>query len=467
MRKIATLLLIIFSLNGFSQETSILDKPKVDKRIELLSIVFKLAGNKEYNNSPFKLYIDKINNHFEPYKDHELIKFATELRQQRGVSYDAVMAMAIHLDENLNPRVEFSDKFPESRWGKKNAEQFVKLLKEFYEDAHCEEFFNSNKDMYKEIGRRFQPIYDELDLSWYSSFYGKEPSEEFKINIGAVNGGGNYGGAVTPSSGKKEIYAIIGTWRVDSIGMPVFMKEGYFSTLVHEFNHSFVNRLTDLNEEALRENGESIFAKVKDVMAPQAYNNWKTVLNEALVRAAVIKYMKDHNFDSTIISRETGQQLSRGFIWIKDLVEELEKYDQNRNVYPTLESYIPQIIKAYSIYANNMDKYLEDINNERPKVVSINEIANGDANVDVTLKTITVNFDKPLLGRGYSINYGDKGKDAFPKIEKVVYANDNKTLILTLNLENNKEYQLVLTGRAFQSANGIGIDDYEINFKTK
>lgn len=466
MKNLTLLLLFSLSINTFSQEQSILDKPIVDKRVELLSIVARLADYNEYSDKTFKLYVDKIENHFNPYKEHDLIKLTANLRKERGVAYDAVMAMAVHLDENLNPRVEFSDKLPERRWGKDNAYKFVELLKEFYKESNCEQFFKENEDMYQNISRRFLPIYEELDLSWYSSFYGKEPTEKFKI-VNGLGFSGNYGASIVPPSGQKEVYAIMGTWRVDSIGMPVFVKDGYFPTLIHEFNHSFVNHLIDKNEEALKESGQIIFERVKDVMQKQAYAYWKTVLYEALVRASVIKYMKDHNFDQAMIARETGQQLSRGFIWIRELVEELEKYDKNRNTYPTLESYMPRIVEAYAKYADNMDKYAEQIQDEKPKVVSTDGITNGDMNVDTTIRTITINFDKPLLGRGYSINYGNKGKDAFPRFESITYANDNKSVVLSVNLENNKEYQFVLFGRAFMSQSGIGIDNYEVSFKTK
>lgn len=467
MKKLVFLLLAVMSLQVFAQEKAILDKPRTDNRVELLSIVFRLAGNREYNMSQFKLYTDKIDSYFAPYKEHELIEFAQGLRQERGVSYDAVMSMAIHLDNDLNPLIEFTDKIPESRWGKDNAYKFVELLKKFYKDADCEKFFKENEAMYAEASRRFLPVYEDLDLSWYKTFYGKEADEKFIIINALATGGGNYGAAITPPGGKREVYAIMGAWSMDSIGMVVYGKNGYFSTLIHEFNHSFVNHLIDKNDSALKDSGEKIFGKVKEKMASQAYGNWKTVMYEALVRAAVIKYMKDHNFDQVDIARETGQQLSRGFIWIRELVEELEKYDKNRSKYPTLESYMPNIVAAYKTYADNMDKYAEQVENMKPKVVSIEGIVNGDTNVDAATETITVNFNIPLIGRGYSINYGKKGKDAFPKFEHIGYANDNKSLVLKPILESNKEYQFVLTGLSFTSREGIGMDNYEISFKTK
>jgi hypothetical protein len=79
--------------------------PAVDKRIELLSIVFRLAGNWEYSDEQYKSYTADIHKHFDPYKEHELINFAKKLRDKNGVSFDAVMKMAIHLNQPpaLNP----------------------------------------------------------------------------------------------------------------------------------------------------------------------------------------------------------------------------------------------------------------------------------------------------------------------------------------------------------------------------
>ncbi|MDR1341144.1 MAG: DUF4932 domain-containing protein, partial [Prevotellaceae bacterium] len=125
---------IIIAFSACAQNSYQLDKPTVDKRVELLSIVFRLAGNDEYNRDYFKRYIDRIDRHFTPYKNHELIRFARTMAKGRGVSFDAVMCMAVHIDRNINPLVKFTDRIPESRWGKKNADKFVKLLKQFYKD---------------------------------------------------------------------------------------------------------------------------------------------------------------------------------------------------------------------------------------------------------------------------------------------------------------------------------------------
>lgn len=469
MNRILFTFILFICVNSFSQQSNILDKPKVDERVELLSIVFRLADAKEYNSKRFKLYTDKIENHFKNYKNHELIKFVKQIREENGIGYDAVMKMAIHLGSapKFKPLVKITDSIPEERWGKNNSEKFIKLLNSFYKDAHCKEFFKDNSELYTNVSKKFLPIFENIDLNWYKSFYGKEPKEKFVIVNGLGNGGGNYGPDIVFKNGTREVYAIMGTWSVDSLGMAKFGLNDYFPTLLHEFNHSFVNDLIEKNIKEFEKSGDKIYGVVGKQMENQAYGNYKTMLCEALVRASVIKYMKDHNFKKDEIDEEIQDQLNNGFLWINELVNELEKYSKQREKYPTLESYIPNIILAYNDYANNILEYEQIFDKERPNIISINEFKNFDQNVNSKITFFTINFDKPLKGKGYSINYGEKGKTFFPEIGKIKYSDDRKSVIMEVKLIENKEYQFIVSGMSFVSEKGIPIKDYLIEFKTE
>jgi len=469
MKKLTFLLLTLICLSLFSQEKQILESPKVDERVELLSIVFRLAAVDEYSSQAFKLYTDKIENYFGAYKNHELIEFVRKIHAENGIGYDAVMSMAIYLGKapQFKPLVEFSDTIPEKRWGKENALKFIALLQKFYNDTNCKKFFEENGVLYKNASAKFIPVYNHLDLKWYQNFYGKNPSEKFVIVNGLGNGPGNYGPSIVLHDGKKEVYAIMGAWSVDSTGMVKFNINGYFPTLLHEFNHSFVNYLTVQNSKNLEESGKKIYAVVAENMRSQAYGNWKTMINESIVRAGVIKYMRDHNYDKKQIEIEMSEQLTRGFLWINELCDELDKYDQQRDQYPTLESYMPTLIKAFSNYAENIKAYESRFDERRPNVLSISEFKNNDQNVNSEIKAITINFDKPLSGRGFSIRYGSSGKTTFPKIGELKYSEDKKTVFVHVELEKDKEFQFVLFGKYFRTADGIPMKEYEINFKTK
>src|SRR5262245_13191190 len=93
---------------------------KVDLRVELMSIVARLAGYEEYSSNEFKQYVGDVNRHFEKYRQHPVIQFAAKVRQSNGISFDAVMSMAVHLSPPpaLTPRVPFTAQAPDKRWGK-------------------------------------------------------------------------------------------------------------------------------------------------------------------------------------------------------------------------------------------------------------------------------------------------------------------------------------------------------------
>src|SRR2546428_2707273 len=99
-----------------------------------MSVIARLAGYKKYVKNDFKLYADDVDKHFSKHKQHPAVQFAVKIRQSNDVSFDAVMAMAAHLNPPpaLTPRVAFTDTAPERRWGKESAEEFAKLLRQFY-----------------------------------------------------------------------------------------------------------------------------------------------------------------------------------------------------------------------------------------------------------------------------------------------------------------------------------------------
>lgn len=464
MKKLIHLLLLsLVCTLGCAQQKANLDKPAVDKRAELLSIVFRLAGNSEHNPKSFKLYTDRIENYFDKYKDHELIQYTKKMASEHGVGYNAPISLAVHLNNEFDLREDATTNEIDARWKNVDLKKYTSLLKKFAKDTKFDTFFKDNADLYDQTEKRFMPIYENIDLAWYSKFFGEGASDTFYIINAPSNGNKNYGASVLLKNGKKENYSAMGLWTVDAEGMPQFAMDAYFPILIHEFNHAFVNHLTEKHKDILRDSGEKIFATVGEDMSRQAYPLWEIMMNEAFVRAAVVKYMIDHGYEQAAIDKEVNYQMRRKFLWIKALVAQLQNYDKQRNTYPTLDSYMPVLAEAYKEIATKVSEAEE----KRPRIVSVSEFENGSTSVDSATKTITINFDRPLKGEGYSVYTGMKGDTAFPKVEKIYYANDNKSVVMEVALEANKEYQFVMKGQAFVSPEGIPINDYEVNFKTR
>ncbi|MDR2036837.1 MAG: DUF4932 domain-containing protein [Bacteroidales bacterium] len=356
MTRILIAIFIALNFQACTQEKTILEKPTIDNRVELMSIVFRLAEKQEYSNKRFKPYVNRIEQYFEKYKDHELIQFTRSIMSEYGIAFDGPMWLAVHLDDHLKPLPGVKDVWQlDPRWTKENVEKFVPLLQKFYKDTRFDNFLKSNADLYAEVVRRFAPIYDQVDPNWCFSFFGKKPKEIFSIKIGLGTGGNCYGVYLDDTNGNRRVYAIMGIQSFDHTGLPEFSTLFDLPLVIHEFSHPFIDNLTEKNKEIFRESGEKIFSVAKNVIGIEAYPSWQIVLDEALVHASVIKYMKDHDFKQSEI--ETWIKLLEenfGFFWIEELVDELENYEIQRDKYPTLESYMPELAEAYKIWTENI-----------------------------------------------------------------------------------------------------------------
>ncbi|WP_345949162.1 DUF4932 domain-containing protein [Mucilaginibacter sp. PAMB04274] len=456
-------------LNGQPvKPTAGLRSPVVDQRVELISIAARLAGYEEYVNDYNKQYVADIHQFYDRYNAHPLIKFMQQIRESNGIGYDAVVGMAVHLGPapGFKPLVAFNDSVPDRRWGSAaTSMKFARLFSSFYSDTHSDQFFTSHRSVYQEAIQRFSGIYNKLDASWFTRYYATVPKGTFNIIIGLGLGGNNYGPKVIFPKGKEELYAIMGVWKFDENGKPLFEETNFLPTLIHEFNHSFINYLTLTHQKQLRPAGETIFQAVSSQMKKRAYGDWKTMLSESLVRASVIRYLKSHNTDTTVAEKQLQLERSAGFVWLGQLVDLLDAYEQNRKSYPTLESYMPEVIRFYERTAGNINRIVASYRDKLPHVVSISPFSNGEEHVSAGLTEIKISFDKPLAG-GYSINLGKNGKEHYPVTKFIGYTDQNTAIILQVSLRPDFDYQFVLTGRSFKTLDGYPIEDYLVSFKT-
>lgn len=445
-----------------------LPPPTVDQRVEIVSIAARLAEYQEYNSDVNKAYVQDIHKYFDKYKQHALINYLREIRHTNSLSYDAVMAMAVHLTPppDLNPVVDFNSNVPEARWGKLAATKFTGLLQQFYYETNASLFFNNHKAGYDLATARIGKVFKQLDVNWFQQYYGVKPASRFNVIVAPGNGGANYSTQVNYPNGTAISYAILGTWKLDDNGEPDYTSAAYLPTLIHEFNHSFVNYLTAKNEASLYIAGKILYQSDSAKMQSQAYGDWKIMLNESLVRASVIRYLMSHNTNPAVADREMKLQLSKGFVWIRQLTELLGIYEKNRKRYPTLESFMPQLIKFYNITATNISSIQSDYNKKLAHVSAIKPFNNGDNKVNAQLTTIKVYFDKPLSGEGVSITWGKGTNQHYPITRFLGYTNNNTAITLAVALQPGLDYQFILTGASFQTPDGYPLQDYEVHFKT-
>ena len=340
-------------------------EPQVNENVELMSILSRLAGFPEYNMNLAGQYILDINSHFEKHTGHPAVLQMKELRKNHGISYDAVMSMAVHLkvENNKFTLLPEEEDTLEKRWANVDQENFLTFLFQFYQDSDFHRFFTEHHKLYQKGLLSYKDkVMKKFDQHWYPEFYGKTPEESFSIIIGFGNGGGNYGTERHLKGQKKEIFAIVG-YNVDKAEVPQY-SEAYLPTLIHEFNHSFINYLLDdtvypEHVRQLEKSGDILLQSSLWAMSRQAYSNWQTVINESLVRAAVICYMLDKKYSEESIRQELTIQLQRNFRWMPELVQLFRKYQSNRDKYPSLEAFYPEIIRFFNEYTEAQENKIK------------------------------------------------------------------------------------------------------------
>ena len=325
---------------------------RVDPRVELVCIIFRLAGNNEYGRGKIPGYIRDVDERFGPLAGHPVVQLARKLRAERGVSFDAPMSLTVHLTDDFDERVPLVPLPAEvdSRWPAADARRFVKEAKDFAEKAKFGEFLKSHRELYDLTEARMRKtLEDHAHIEWFGQYFGTQSQIRFHVVPGLLNGGSCYGTRFQDGR-QQDMYCILGVWDADPAGMPRF-PTSVMPTVIHEFGHSHVNPLVNARLADFERSGRKLFARSEQVMRRQAYGQWETVIYESLVRATVVRYRNAHDGPLAAMG-EVMEQNTRGFVWTGELSKLLDQYESDRKTYPTFETFMPRIVEFFDEYTS-------------------------------------------------------------------------------------------------------------------
>ncbi|MSU01567.1 DUF4932 domain-containing protein [Tissierella pigra] len=328
----------------------------VDPRIELLSIVQYLSN---YNTIASGLitkesfeYKDKVRKHFMEFRKHEAIKFFNEI-SKNGFTFDAPPTSMLFMDNNFKVRkdVELTDYIARRAGSRENIIKLYNLLEDFASISDFTSFFNDNIEYYNTIiDNTLFLIDDEFDIiNHLEGYYGWQ-NKSYNIVLSSLYGAGAYGPSISNKNQDVEIYSIIGCQMLNGNLDPSFGTIDYFNYLQqHEFSHSFINPTTSKNLD-LANSYEELFEPIKDEMKYLAYAEWETCLNEHIIRALTSRFASHEN-------KTKGRNLlkaeeEKNFIYVEALYNKLEEYEDNRDKYPTIEDFYPELLKALDQFKN-------------------------------------------------------------------------------------------------------------------
>lgn len=336
-------------------------RARVDPRVELMCIIFRLAGNPEYNlprsTSPYSYEVDE---YFGRFVNHAAVRQARELRTRRGIGFDAVTSIAVHVTD----AVEVGEKVPldprpprlNERWRPDEARAFLELVRQFVKDSDFTGFMDSHRPLFTAAAIRMNQVLRRYDIRrWLDEYFGVQPDAEYGVIVALLPGGWNYGMSVKFPDGREEITPVIGCVNFDDHGIPVIDDAAWLPTIVHEFCHPYSNPIFEKNPEPFHKAAEALLGRQRAALQGQGYGSWRALMCETLVRASVIRYL-EVNHGPEVARRDMEEQKSRKFVWLPGLCKELERYERQRDKYPTFEHFMPEIARYLDDYVRRTSR---------------------------------------------------------------------------------------------------------------
>lgn len=347
-----TILAFLLALLTMSATAQV--KVEVSETVELMAILSRTAGFEEFSGNYAGQYSKDTEAWFASYKNHPTVAYYQDIRAKQNIAYERVTNMAVHLDIEKGKLKLIGDrKELTNGWQNVDLDDFVKRLNKFYTDTRFHEFFEQHQAFYDEYLKAYEAnVAVNIHPEWYSHFYnGTEPTEQFRIIIGFSYGSTNNGVSRQLPGQPRELFAVCGYRLNPTTGTPYYDA----SLPIHEFSHPYVNPLLDnaTNAATMQVPGQKLLQLAQSTMEIQHYPEWQIVINESIVRAAVVLYMHEQGFQQQMVLNVLAfQMMNEGFPWTLDVVSALNYYAAHRDQYKTLNDFYPEI-------ARSLDKYID------------------------------------------------------------------------------------------------------------
>ncbi len=459
MKQIITIILLLLTSNVFAQTS----RPVVDERLELTSIVFRLAGTDEYVCDGVPEYMKEIDEYFAPYKEHKIISYIQNtLRERQEIGYDAVASSAFFLKIE-NGRIGIANEAKldeylegEKRWNKVVFQEYVSLLNDFYRKSKAGKFFENHREFYQKAVNANQELLGKIDMQWFFDTFAGSPLN-LDVCLGLCTAQHNYGGREY-EDGTMTI--VIGTF-ADQNGVPNILPSA-FDVVIHEIGHYYSGPLIEKHYDEMKAASEDIYSRIEDRMIIEAHKNPRTVAGEWINEVFVNMYMKEHD---ELIMYNVYNDIRCGYIWINRAMDLMKNYDRSK--YASMSEFMPHIVDFTNRLPDDWKMIENELANAHPYVVGTFPVNGSTISADT--KEIRVRFAHPMFDAhglamvdGYEMLPGDFQKCRWE---------DPYTYVIAVGeqLQSGKKYGVALMWQPFiRLDNGFRLkENYDIVFEIR
>ena len=327
--------------------------PFFSKGVELMCLIWKLAGAPEYNLCEVTKVNKSVDEYFSTMLNHDAVLLAKEYHAQ-SICYDAVTAFGLHLVVNTDGTITFNPNYVEYdadgffyRWSPQQRERMLKAVNDFYKESRFDEWFDTLRPLFEEAKLAFEKVCN-VDYSWYDSFFGTIENSSHQIILSFLIGPNNNGLSVLLKDGYVMSSPVMGS-AIESPSGGVIYYSGILEVIIHEFCHPYCNPLISEHWSSMEKKAIEVYYYVQSQMESQAYGSPITMMCETFVRSSVIRYFLTHFSDyskTTLVKQQEGL----GFKLVGTFVDALELREKNQTTYPTMDEFMHELIQAMNNY---------------------------------------------------------------------------------------------------------------------
>lgn len=299
----------------------------VDPRVELVTVVARLAGLEEYRMPGIAAYDRAVDAHFARHAGHPAVALLKRLHDERGIGYNAPIEAALAasprdwtLSIALAPWPAGLDK----RWDEPSLRAFLAAMGEFARDSDAAAFLAGQQPLYAQVEAAVRGnLQGRLEAGWYRTQVPAHAHASFTVVPALLAGSNSYGPHLPGPGGGQQVFGVLAT-PAHADGAPIgYPADPQLALLVHEFHHSFLNPWVDAHAGVLLPAAEPLYAAMAPRMQALAYGEPRILLYESLVRANTLRYLRRHGEDA-VLRRLLAEDRGKGFAWTPALADLLD-----------------------------------------------------------------------------------------------------------------------------------------------
>ena len=314
----------------------------VDPNVEMMMILGRLGNVVPFGKNEWikHEYLDRVDEYFKEYTNHNGV-----LLISNNMAYHRIPEFGMYLKDDMSDFImQIDDENfvttmdgPAKYISYYESKKYLKAVKDFRITTKFDNFFMENVSVYEKMIQRFETILLKAKLDvWIEDFYGKEIEDNIKLYLTHV--GGNFGITFTSPDGKKIPHSVIMANEKEN-------EAGFLYLLSHEFSHPMTKEIVEelhKNEKILKKFA-SVYNNNSRAYSMNGYPSGFYVLNETINQACANKAWEK------MLAKEYVEHLNKHtvqnqkMIYVPQIAEFLDNYQNNRDKYKTLEDFIPEL----------------------------------------------------------------------------------------------------------------------------